>query len=399
MNWNIFKRNNSTSQQTENNELQYVRPFSSGALLYGCYSNGAAMSISAVFAAVDIISNSLAELPIEVKDKTEKNCDNVIKKHPLLRLFDTYNMSKFIFVKQLMVDMLLYGNGFAYINRNYSGEPIELIYLPRNSVSIQYTPTKKELYYIVSGYINVPSKVYPKDMLHFLKNSNDGVNGRGIISYASRTVEIANYTEEAAKDYFGSGCGIKGILKFNEQVLDIDKEEIRTNWNQVHGGGTGSGLAICDYNVDFIPVSQNANDSQMIETRLYNVTDVARFFGISPVLLQDLSHSSYSTIEASQLEFLTHTLLPYISLIEAELNRKLGNDSIYIDLDETYLMTTDRQAKANYIKTLISSGVICINEGRAMLGLSPIEGGDKHIIAYTNINDNTINKSEKEDNE
>ena len=397
MNWNIFKRNNSTSQQTENNELQYVRPFSSGALLYGCYSNGAAMSISAVFAAVDIISNSLAELPIEVKDKTEKNCDNVIKKHALLRLFDTYNMSKFIFVKQLMVDMLLYGNGFAYINRNYSGEPIELIYLPRNSVSIQYTPTKKELYYIVSGYINVPSKVYPKDMLHFLKNSNDGVNGRGIISYASRTVEIANYTEEAAKDYFGSGCGIKGILKFNEQVLDIDKEEIRTNWNQVHGGGTGSGLAICDYNVDFIPVSQNANDSQMIETRLYNVTDVARFFGISPVLLQDLSHSSYSTIEASQLEFLTHTLLPYISLIEAELNRKLGNDSIYIDLDETYLMTTDRQAKANYIKTLISSGVICINEGRAMLGLSPIVGGDKHIIAYTNINDNTINKTENEE--
>lgn len=397
MNWNIFKRNNSTSQQTENNELQYVRPFGSGALLYGCYSNGAAMSISAVFAAVDIISNSLAELPIEVKDKTEKNCDNVIKKHPLLRLFDTYNMSKFIFIKQLMVDMLLHGNGFAYINRSQTGEPIELTYLPYGSVNIQYMPEKKQLYYTVSGYNNVPSKLYSKDILHFIKNSNDGVNGRGIISYAARTVQIANYTEEAAKDYFGSGCGIKGILKFNEQVLDIDKEEIRTNWNQVHGGGTGSGLAICDYNVDFIPVSQNANDSQMIETRLYNVTDVARFFGISPVLLQDLSHSSYSTIEAAQLEFLTHTLLPYISLIEAELNRKLGNDSIYIDLDETYLMTTDRQAKANYIKTLISSGVICINEGREMLGLSPIEGGDKHIIAYTNINDNTINKTENKE--
>ena len=76
-------------------------------------------------------------------------------------------------------------------------------------------------------------------MLHFYKNSNDGVQGRGILSYANRTIEIGNYTEEAAKDYFGSGCGIKGILKFNEQVLDLNKDEIRKNWQQVHGGSDG----------------------------------------------------------------------------------------------------------------------------------------------------------------
>ena len=181
-------------------------------------------------------------------------------------------------------------------------------------------------------------------------------------------------------------------------MLDVDKDEIRQNWQQVHGGSNGSGLAVCDFNVDFIPVSQSANESQMIETRQFNVTEVARYFSISPVLLQDLSHSSYSTIDASQLEFLTHTLLPYISLMESEFNRKLGEDGIVIDLDGKYLMSADKNTEANYIKNLISSGVICINEGRRMLGLGPIEGGDKHIIAYTNIDNNTINKDETEPN-
>jgi phage portal protein BeeE len=117
------------------------------------------------------------------------------------------------------------------------------------------------------------------------------------------------------------------------------------------------------------------------------------------VLLQDLSHSSYNTIEAAQLEFLTHTLLPYISLCECELNRKLGDDKIWIDLSEEYLMTTDKNAKANYIKNLLSTGVICVNEARKMIGLPPIDGGDKHFVAFTKIEDNTIEGTDKKENE
>lgn len=384
------------SKEKRNNGINYIKPWSDGALLYTYYDKGNAMSLSTVFAAVELISNSVAELPIQVKDKTKECNDTLPDDNYINTLFNNMLISKFICIKSVITDMLLYGNGYIYIRRDTQSTPIELIYLPHGTITINYNEMYGKLTYSYTGNNKtIPYTITPNNILHFYKNSTDGIQGRGILSYASRTFVIGNYTEEAAKDYFGSGCSIKGILKFNEQVMNVDKEEIRKNWNQVHGGSEGSGLAICDYNVDFVPVTQNARESQMIEARLFNVTEVARYFGISPVLLQDLSHSSYSTIEASQLEFLTHTLLPYISIVENEINRKLGKDNLYIDLDEKYLMTTDKQAEANYIQTLLSTGVICINEARKMLNLGPIDGGSVHFVAYTNIKDNTINDTTK----
>ena len=251
-------------------------------------------------------------------------------------------------------------------------------------------------------FIVVLAKVYPKDIIHLYKNSFNGYIGRGILAYANRTIEIGNYTEEAAKDYIGSGCNIKGILKFKGRVMDDQKAAIRQNWQQVHGGSNGSGLAICEGDGDFIPISQNASESQMIESRTFNISEVARYFNINPVLLSDLSHSSYSTIEAAQLEFLTHTLLPYITLTECEFNRKLVNsDNTFIDLDENYLMTADKSATSNYLGSLVSKGILSINEARKQLGLGPVDGGDKHLIAYSNATSNDISKNtdNKEDGE
>ena len=391
MKFNLFKKKET---EKRNNEITYVKPYSSGALFFNYYDNGTAMGLSTVFAAVDMISNSMAELPIIIK--SNKDDTNIISSHPIVKLFDSAQINKFLLIKQIFVDMLLYGNGYIYIRRDQQLKPIELVYLNTKSITINYTESNNKLIYLYTGNIkSVPSKIYKEDILHFYKNSYDGIHGLGVLNYASRSIMLSNYTEEAAKDYFGSGCSVKGILKFNEQVMNVDKDEIRKNWSQVHGGSNGSGLAVCDYNVDFIPISQDASKSQMIESRLYNVTEIARFFGISPVLLQDLSHSSYSTIEAAQLEYVTHTLLPYISLFESEVNRKLGNNRIWIDLDETYLMTTDKQNLAGYLKTLKDAGIISINEARKKLGMHPVEGGDILMVNYTNIEDNTIAETNK----
>lgn len=371
-------------------------------LFFGTYSEHAPMSLSAVFSAIDIISNSLAELPILVKKK-EEDADNIVTTHPVYTSLKNMTMSKFIFIKKLITDMLLQGNGFAYIKRDVEGNPIELVYLPKGSVSVDFNEATGKLRYLTTAYPYVPKTVEPKNMLHFYKNTNDGYTGVGILSYANRSFQIANYTEESVKDFFGSGCNIKGILKMVGQsgliLTDAQKEAIRTSWQQVHGGSGNSGLAIMPANLDFIPVSQNASESQMVETRTFNVQEVARFFNMSPVMLQDLSHSSYSTIEASQLEFLTHTLLPYISMMENELNKKLINDDNYfIDLDENYLMTSDKSATANYLTSLTSKGIMTVNEARFQLGLPKIDGGDKLLVLYTNTEQNDVTKdTQKED--
>jgi len=391
----LFKRNANTNTQTQSC-VNYVKPFSDG-LLFGTYNEGNPMSLSAVFSAIEIISNSLAELPILVKHKTN-DCNDIDNTHYVNQLFKRMNMSKFMFIKKLITDMLTNGNGFAYIKRDAEGQPVELVYLPKGSVTVDYNQATGKLRYLATSYNWIPRTLEPKDVIHLYKNTRDGYNGIGILAYANRTIKVSNYAEEATADYFGSGCNIKGIIKATGQgaggrLTDEQKESIRSSWQQVHGGQGASGLAVMPINMDFVPVSQNASESQMIETRTFNISEVARFFNISPVLLQDLSHSSYSTIEASQLEYLVHTLQPYISLMECEFNRKLiMDDNYFIDLDEDYLMTADKSTTANYLNTLVKGGILCINEARYQLGYGPIEGGDKHIIPFTNLEQNTINK-------
>lgn len=382
-------------EKRDNKQVQAYNPFTgNGSLFFGQYDfSSNPWAISAVFAAVELISNSVAELPIFiVKNKNRK--DN----HRLLDLFRNNAISKFIFMKQMITDLLFYGNSYAYIRRDESGFPLELVYLPKGTVSIQYPQVNDKVYYQITGVKNVPSKIYPENILHLLKNSKDGVQGIGILSFGNQTLKLSEYQNKAASSYFGSGCSIQGILKFNEQVFDVDKEEIRRNWRQIHSTD-GSGLAIMDANCDYIPVSQNPQQSQMVESRVFQIQEIARYFGINPVLLQDLSHASYSTLEAAQLEFLKHTLQPYIAICECEFTRKLCSGTESFDFDENYLLAPDKTAQANYLQTLVSNGIITINESREVLGLKPVSGGDKLLIAYTDINQNTVNGSSNEKDE
>lgn len=390
----IQGRNIKTIQRNTNSVS--TQSYFSDALLFGKYIDIDPLLLSAVYSAVELITNSIASMPIEVKQYAEDE-RTVIRHHYVSDMFCRLRQTRFMFIKQLVWDMIIYGNGYAYIKRDVNNKPIELIYIPATNVTIMGTPQMDDVYYFCSEYKHVPSKIYEQDMIHLFKNSKDGIHGISVLNYATETIKTAGYAEKSASDYFGSGCSIKGILKFTSYRDDEQKDAARSSWNQVHGQG-GSGLAIMDADCDFIPVTQSANESQLLSTRQFNITEIARFFNISPVLLQDLSHSSYNTIEASNLEFVQHTLMPYIKLIEEELNRKLMiDDDIYIDIDETTLLKGDKSTMANYIRTLKDGGVITTNEARDMINMNPIDGGDAIIIPFTDIEANTIgdNGSEK----
>ena len=386
-NINIVKRDN----------VNVTRPSYFGdALLFGYYGSIEPLLLSAVFAATELISNSIAAMPIDVKQYAESE-KTIIRNHYISNMFNHLRQSRFMFMKCLIWDMIIHGNGYAYIVRDKDNKPKDLIYLPSTSVALTGTPQNDDLCYLVTGYKGVPNKVEPKDMIHLFKNTKDGYNGISVLTYAIETLKTAGYAEKSASDYFGSGCSIKGILKFASYRDDEQKESARSSWNQVHGSG-GSGLAIMDADCDFIPVTQSANESQLLDTRQFNVTEIARFFNISPVLLQDLSHSSYNTIEAANLEFVQHTLMPYIMLIEEEFNRKLMfTNDIYIDIDENVLLKGDKTTMAGYIRTLKDGGVITTNEARDMIDMNPIEGGDEVIIPFTNIESNTVGGNSEED--
>lgn len=385
-------------KQVEKRELEYYTP-EMEALLFGSYrTNYSAMNLSAVFRCVDLISDSVAMLPIKVVNNTTKHIKEQTE-HPLNLVFSDglNNLNKFEFIKILIQSVLLKGNGFALIQRANNGTVTGLRFLESGDVNIHYDKAKpSQLYYTCNLIQN--KKIEPCNMIHLMKYSFDGVNGKSVLAFAERTLRLSQASENAANGLFENGCNLSGVLKVEGQLSKEQRQAIHNTWNQAMSNG-GNGLAVLQGNMSYQPIQLSAEDSQLLQSRLFQVDEIARFFGINPVLLGDLTHSSYSTLEAAQQEFLVHCLQSYIIMVEQEFTKKLFKPSekdLEIDLDETAILKTDKQALANYYSTMIQNGVLCLNEVRKELGYSEIEGGDKHFIPFTKIQDNQINNNNQD---
>ena len=399
MSWyNIFK------QEKRSNDLPEVKPqepvlpndpAAASVIFRGYTLDGAATSLSAFFAAMELISNSVAQLPILVK-----NQGVIDKGHNLNFLFKDMLVTKFMFMKAMIKDVILYGNAYAYIERANDGTPINIIYCENGTVNIFYNKSKQELSYSVS-FINKKSRVEPINMIHLYKNTNDGVKGISLSAYAQAVLKLAQATDKAASKYYSSGCALQGALTIKGSRRGA-KEQARQAFQDTHSG-KGSGLVILDDDMSYQQLSANANDSQMIEARQFNVAEIARYFNINPILLGDNSGATFNSIEYANIEFIFHTLQPYISLIEEEFNRKLVKPSeqgyITIDIDEKFLLKGDMKATSEYLSKLTNAGILTINEARSYLDLKPVEGGDEVHIPYSDVSQNTINQNTTEDGE
>lgn len=381
---NIFKR-------SKDNAVAEDNPNSATSLLFGQFRlDSSATTLSAFFAALELISNSIAQLPIIIRNNGEQVYDNHLN-----LLFTNTMMSKFNMMKQLVQDLILHGNALLYIERANDGTPTNLVYCENGSYQIYYYQNKKELYYRIP--FCAKGKIEPINVIHLYKNSFNGYQGKPLSLYAQNVLNIAKATDKAASNYYSSGCAIQGALTIKGARKNA-KEQARQAFQETHSGLNSSGLVILDDDMSYTPLSSNANDSQMLETRLFNVAEIARYFNINPVLLGDLSKSSYNTIEAANIEFLTHTLMPYVTLIQDEFNRKLIKPSekgLSIDVDETYLLKGDKSSTASYFKTLVEAGILTRNEARKQLGYQEMEGCDTLTVSFTNVANNTLGTKDK----
>lgn len=361
-----------------------------------------ALSQSPFFAGINLISNGVAQMGWEVKSLDGTDIpSNFYVDH----LFDNSKITQFMLVKNLVKDILLHGNGFCYIHRDRTGKPTTLEYLPFGDCNIIYNKITGSLFYQVPRI----SKAYiePINIIHVLMHSKDGINGTSILDFASNTIKLNGATEKVATDYFNSGMmTVQGVLSTdNPRLTPEQRAKIRGAWNESQLG-SGSGIAVLECGMKYQPISSNSRDAQLLESRMYNITEVARWLNISPVLLGDYSKTAYNTIEQAQLQFVVNTLAPYVLEFEQELNRKLimpsDRNKYYIDINEQAIIAQDKQAQASYLTTLTDKGIISRNEARAQLGYAPVEGGDELIIAYTDINQNKINQdknTEEQNNE
>lgn len=351
------------------------------------YANNKAMLLSAVYRCVEVISDSIAQLPFEPYRIDSDGCKIKFTKHPTYNLLNrepNQNMSKFTFMKTMVVSMLLTGNAYAYIDRDERGNAKALYYIPTELVTILKPQNITDtISYSITGMKNV---VEDCNMIHILNFTSDGYEGISTLTYARKTLGLAMDAEANAEGFFKGGANVAGLLKCNSPLTNKQKESLKSSWNSAFNGNTGTpnGVAVLDADLDFQSVTVNPSDAQLLETRQFNVIDICRFFGVSPVKAFDLTKSSYNTIEQMQLAFLTDTLQPLLEKLECEFQRKLykpsEKDSITVRFSTAPLLRADKQSQANYYNTLFQMGVMTINEIRRELDLPHLENGDTSFV-------------------
>ena len=351
------------------------------------YANNKAMLLSAVYRCVEVISDSIAQLPFEPYRIDSDGCKIKFTSHPTYNLLNrepNQNMSKFTFMKTMVVSMLLTGNAYALIERDERGNAKALYYIPTELVTILKPQTITDtISYSITGMKNV---VEDCNMIHVLNFTSDGYEGISTLAYARKTLGLAMDAEANAEGFFKGGANVAGLLKCNSPLTNKQKESLKSSWNSAFNGSTGTpnGVAVLDADLDFQSVTVNPSDAQLLETRQFNVIDICRFFGVSPVKAFDLTKSSYNTIEQMQLAFLTDTLQPLLEKLECEFQRKLykpsEKDSITVRFSTAPLLRADKQSQANYYNTLFQMGVMTINEIRKELDLPHLENGDTSFV-------------------
>ena len=349
----------------------------------GSYTTTRSMNLSAVYRCVEVISDAVAQLPIECskvdqdgykRKYVESSIYNLITKKP------NNLMTRFTFIKTLITSVLLKGNGYALIERDKTGKPYNLKFIQAEFVNPQILKTGEIVYQITGVKQFVPSK----DMIHILNFSYDGLVGISTLQHAKLTLGLTADSENHAAGFFKGGANLAGILKTMGSISSEQKQKIKSAWQSAFTPNIGSpnGIAVLEGNMDFQPITVNPADAQLLETRKFNVIDVCRFFGVSPIKAFDLDAANYSTVEATQLAFLTDTLAPLLEKIEEELQRKLFNEdeSAVVNFDESALLRTDKTSQAEYFTKLINAGILTPSEARKQLGLPYREEADKLLI-------------------
>lgn len=375
--------------------------FSSAPFLFGKSISGAkvtetsAMRVSAVYACVRILAESIAALPLHVYKYKEGGGKERDVNHPLyFLLHDAPNndMTSFIFREVLMTHLLLHGNCYAYIQRENSGRVARLYPLmpenmkierdDNNEVVYKYTPTAREGQFQKSAAITLRRH----EVLHIPALGFDGIQGFSPIAMARNAIGVAIATEEFGAKFFENGARPSGILKHAGVIKDPSK--LRDSWNAAYGGTGNTGkVAVLEEGVTYESISIPPNDAQFLDTRKFQLSEIARIFRVPPHMLADLEKATFSNIEQQSLEFIKFSLNPWIIRWEQGLNKSLmtGNErrKYFVKFNVDGLMRGDYQSRMQGYAIGRQNGWLSANDIREMEDLNSIseaDGGNYYLV-------------------
>ena len=354
-----------------------------------------AMQMTAVFSCVRILAEAIAGLPLHLYCYKEDGGKEKALGHPLyLLLHDEPNpeMSSFVFRETLMTHLLLWGNAYAQIIRNGKGEVVALYPLMPNRMTVDRDSSGQLFYSYQMSNSDAPTMpggtviLKPSDVLHVPGLGFDGLVGYSPIAMAKNAIGLAIATEEYGAKFFANGATPGGLLEYPGTVKDPDR--VRESWNKGFSGSQNAGkVAILEEGMKYTPISIAPEQAQFLETRKFQINEIARIFRIPPHMIGDLEKSSFSNIEQQSLEFVKYTLDPWVVRWEQSLSRALftpeEKSRYFFKFNVEGLLRGDYQSRMNGYATARQNGWMSANDIRELENLDRIpaeEGGDLYLI-------------------
>lgn len=381
-----------------------------------------AMQMTAVYSCVRILAEAIAGLPLHLYRYNENGSKEKAIDHPLYRLLhDEPNpeMSSFVFRETLMTHLLLWGNAYAQIIRNGKGEVIALYPLMPNKMTVD-RDENGQLYYTYQRASEeahtmegTSVRLKPYDVLHIPGLGFDGLVGYSPIAMAKNAIGMAIACEEFGAKFFANGAAPSGVLEHPGTLKD--PKRVRDAWQSQFGGSSNSGkVAVLEEGMKYTPISISPEQAQFLETRKFQINEIARIFRVPPHMVGDLEKSSFSNIEQQSLEFVKYTLDPWVIRWEQSMQRALfttdEKSEFFIKFNLEGLLRGDYQSRMNGYAIARQNGWMSTNDIRELenLDLIPDElGGNLYLIngnmlplanagAFANINND---KEEEKQNE
>lgn len=344
------------------------------------------LQCSAVLACVRVISESVAALPFGLFKRRADGGKELAAGMPMHRvLSEAPNgwMTSFEFRELMQSWLLLWGNAYAQIVPGRYGSVTELIPLHPSRMKVKRVENGRLRYLYTEPGQSTPTSYSQDQIFHLRWLTQDGVSGYVPTTLSRDAIALARATELHSSAYFGNGARPGTVMETDAPIKPETAERLRQAWEEMHRGPErASKTAVLPHGIHIKELSGSNESSQLIETRRYQVEEVARSFRVPAYMIGDLTKSSYSSVEQQGLDFVTFSLVPHLRRWETAVGRDLlhEDDDFFAEFDVRGLMRGDNAARAQYYRELWGLGVLSINEIRTAEGMNPIEDGNKRFV-------------------
>jgi len=335
-----------------------------------------ALGISTVYACVYRIASAIASLGLEIYVRDGRDV-NVANMHPAYQVLDIPNdeNTPYEFWETLVASALVYGCGFAIIERNNRGYAERLI--PVHYYDVDIKEVNGERIYSVRDY----GVVMPDNMLEICN-----MHRMSPIRLHRENIGLAKAAQDFGSEYFGQKGQMTGVLASDQPLRKEQMDVIQNSWNS---SSMNAGTKLLPFGFKYQRITITPDEAQFIETRKFQAEEICRIYSVPPSLVQLPSQTTYNNVEQQNLQFARHTIAPWAKRIEQEIDRKLiqsfERPDIYSKFNMNDLYRGDLAARTNFYTQMLQSGVMSINEVRAKEQMNPVEGGDTHTVQINQI--------------